>query len=201
MQRKAWWEEKRPVIMVAGISLIISGLSLPLAFIFSGSAPANTDGIALKGSVDMVLYDGAGKVKDERHIDNLIVNAGIEAIASRIAPHDGAINPSTPFNYIALGTGSTAVSAGQTALAAELTAGAGYGRVQDAAAQYVTASGNKLIMSVTFPPGQGTGTLRESGVFNAATGGDMLARQTFAEIQKAASDTLTITWTITLSTT
>jgi hypothetical protein len=147
----------------------------------------------------MFLYDGAGNVKDERHMDNMIVDAGIEAIASRIAPHDGAVNPSTPFNYIALGTGSTAVSAGQTALVAELPIGAGYVRAQDALAQYTTTSGNKLILSVTFPPGQATGTLRESGIFNAATGGNMLARQTFAEIQKAASDTLTITWTITLS--
>ena len=146
------------------------------------------------------LYDESGNVKDERHFDNLIVSAGVEGVASRIAPHDGPVNSSAPYNYIALGTSNTAADAAQTALVAELPSGASYARVQDATAQYTTSGGNKVILSVTFLPNQATGTLRESGIFNAASGGNMLARQAFAaEIQKAATDTLTVTWTITLS--
>ena len=96
--------------------------------------------------------------------------------------------------------GSTPADAAQTALVAELPAGASYERVQDGTAQYTTSGGNKVILSVTFLPNQATGTLRESGIFDSASGGNMLARQTFVqEIQKAATDTLTVTWTITLS--
>jgi hypothetical protein len=186
------------VFAAAGISMIVIGFALPA--IAAMTVGRQAEGLGLKGNVDMVLYDKAGKVKDERHLENLIVHSGIEGVASRIAPHDGSLNSGAPYNYIALGTSDNPVDASQTALSAELTVGANYARLQDATAMYSsTASGNKLILSVTFGPGQATGTLRESGIFNSATGGNMLARQTYAEIQKAAGDTLTVTWTITLS--
>lgn len=188
-----------PVVATLGMSLIVTGLALPFGVsMFAASSPAS-EGLHFKGKVDMILYDRTGQVKDERHIDNMIVNAGVEGVASRIAPHDGTINSSAPYNYIALGTGDTSADAAQAALVAELPIGASYARVQDGTAQYTTSGGNKVTLSVTFAPGQGTGTLRESGIFNAASGGNMLARQTFADIQKAAGDTLTVTWTITLS--
>jgi hypothetical protein len=187
-----------PFLAIIGVSLIAVGVALPLSGIFATVSPAS-DSFALQGRVDMVLYDESGNVKDERHIDNLIVDAGVEGVAYRIAPHDGTTAPSSPYNYIALGTSDTAVDAADDELSAELTVGANYAREQDATAQYSVSSGNKLILSVVFGPGEGTGSLRESGMFNAATGGDMLARQTFDEIQKASGDTLTITWTITLT--
>ncbi|WP_148700258.1 hypothetical protein [Candidatus Nitrososphaera evergladensis] len=190
-----------PIVAAAGISMIVIGFTLPAIASMIIDEGRQTEGLGLRGNVDMILYDQSGNVKDERHLDNLIVSAGIEGVASRIAPHDGSVNPSAPYNYIALGTSNTPVDASQTVLSAELTTGANYARIQDTTALYSTASGNKLILSVTFGPGQATGTLRESGIFNSATGGNMLARQTFADIQKAAGDTLTVTWTITLSST
>jgi hypothetical protein len=190
---------KVPLMALVGVSMIVAGLTLSLtATVLLNGGPA-AEGLRMKGKVDIVLYDESGAIKDERHLDNLIVNTGVEGVASRIAPHDGTVNPATPYNYIALGTSNTAADPAQTALVSELPSGPGYSRVQDAVAQYSTISGNKLILSVTFLPGQGTGTLRESGIFNASTGGDMLARQTFADISKAAGDTLTVTWTITLT--
>lgn len=198
MQSAGRW---MPLAAIFGVSLIVTGLALPFAvsMLANSSRPAS-EGLHLTGRVDVLIYDEFGKVKDERHFDNLIVNAGVEGVASRIAPHDGSVNPSTPYNYIALGTSNIAADAAQTALVAELPTGASYARVQDATASYTTSVGNKVILSVTFLPNQATGTLRESGIFNAASGGNMLARQAFAsEIQKAASDTLTVTWTITLS--
>ncbi|MEO9294493.1 MAG: hypothetical protein ABI347_02720 [Nitrososphaera sp.] len=186
-------------VAIVGVFLIALGFSLPLAVsMFANPAPTS-ESFGLRGRVDMTLYDQSGQVKDERHLDNLIVGAGVEGVAFKIAPFSGSVVSSTPYNYIALGTGNTAVDSSQTALAAELPVGASYGRLQDPQAIYSTSSGNKLILSVTFAPGQGTGTLRESGLFDASTAGNMLARQTFADIQKAAGDTLTVTWTITLS--
>lgn len=188
-----------PHLAIIGISLIVVGVALPLSGLHATSSPSSEEGFALQGQIDMVLYDELGNIKTERHIDNLIVDVGVEGVAYRIAPHDGSTTPSAPYNYIALGTDNTAVDAGDDALSAELPAGATYAREQDSTAIYSTSSGNKLILSVVFGPDEGTGTLKESGIFNAATGGDMLARQTFDEIQKASSDTLTVTWTITLT--
>jgi hypothetical protein len=155
----------------------------------------NEQFLQLHGKLDVLLYDESGNLKDERHFDNLIVDAGFEGVAYRIAPHDGTITPATPWNYIAIGTGSTAPAAGDVALVSELD------RKNDVQAEYTTTFGKQLKLQVSFGPGEGTGTIAESGLFNAAGGGDMLARQTFATISKGASDTLTVTWTITLSST
>jgi hypothetical protein len=156
---------------------------------------ANELFLQLHGKLDVMLYDEYGSLKDERHFDNLIVDTGFEGVAYRIAPHDGAAT-STPWNYVAIGTGTTAPAAGDTALS-----GSEIARLQDSTATYITTSGKQLQLQVSFGPGVGTGNVAESGLFNAASGGNMLARQTFTAITKGASDTLTVTWTITLSST
>ena len=155
----------------------------------------NEQFLKLHGNLDVLLYDELGNPKDERHFDNLIVDAGFEGVAYRIAPHDGSQTPSAGWNFIAIGTGNTAPAAGDTALLSELD------RKQDIQAEYTTTSGKQLKLEVSFGPGEGTGNIAESGLFNAGGGGDILARQTFATISKGASDTLTVTWTITLSST
>ena len=47
--------------------------------------------------------------------------------------------------------------------------------------------------------GDGTNSaIAEAGIFNASSVGTMLARATFTAINKGASDTLKITWTVTV---
>jgi hypothetical protein len=191
---------------ILGISLLLAGLYgiLPLrnnGFLDSNvdmNAAGNRSFLNMAGKVDMVLLHPDGTM-EERHLDNLIVDSGLEGVASRIAPHDGSLNPTSPYNYIALGTSSSAVSADQTSLVSELPFSATYARQQDSTASFVSSGPKQLVLSVTFGPGEATGTISESGVFNAATGGDMLARQAFSTINKGEGDSLTITWTITLS--
>jgi hypothetical protein len=158
-----------------------------------GYEGANEQFLQLHGRLDVMLYDEFGNLKDERHFDNLIVDAGFEGVAYRIAPHDGN-SVSDPWNYIAIGTGTTAPAAGDTSLS-----GSELARLQDTEAAYTSTPSKQLELETSFGPGVGTGNVAESGLFNAASGGDMLARQTFTSISKGASDTLTITWTITLS--
>jgi hypothetical protein len=47
--------------------------------------------------------------------------------------------------------------------------------------------------------GVGTGAISEAGIFNASSGGTMLCRTVFPVVNKQASDTIAITWTITIS--
>jgi len=175
--------------MLLAVTFMPAGIVQPVAPNYEGA-----NELQLHGKLDVLLYDEFGSLKDERHFDNLIVDSGFEGVAYRIAPHNGAA-ANSPWNYIAIGTGSTAPAAGDTALVSELT------RLQDATATYTTTSGKQLQLQVSFGPGVGTGNIAESGLFNAASGGNMLARQTFTTISKGASDTLTVTWTITLSST
>jgi hypothetical protein len=183
------------VMAIIGAGLLALGstflLAVPLV-----SDHASPSSLFLKGQVDLKLYDQSGRLKDERHFDNLIVNSGIQGVANLIAPAGGG--SSSPFNYIALGTGTTPVNAGQTALVAEFPASSGYSRINVPVAAFST-SNNQLLLSATFGPGQATGPISESGVFNAANGGTMLARQTFSTINKGMSDSLTVSWAIALS--
>ena len=122
----------------------------------------------------------------EREINNLVVTAGKELIATLISGSGTAIG------YMAVGTGSTAAAVGNTALETEidrnaLTVAGG------------TASSNTVEYEAVWNSGDGTGSLTEAGLFNASSAGTMLARTVFSAVNKAASDVLTITWTITIS--
>ena len=163
--------------------------------LFSGDKGSQTQYLQLHGRVDIFLYDESGNMKDERHLDNLIVDSGLEGVAYRIAPHDGSITSNAPWNFIAIGTGVTPPLPTDTALQLQVA------RIQDPVANYTSTSGKQVKLQVSFAPGVGTGVVSESGLFNAAIGGDMLARQTFAPIVKGSSDTLTVTWIITLAST
>jgi hypothetical protein len=181
-------------MVIVAVSLLALGTTFLVAIPISSEN--HSSALVLRGQVDLKLYDQSGRLKDERHFDNLIVNSGIQGVANLIAPAGGGTT--SPFNYIALGTGTTPVSAGQTSLVAEFPASSGYARINVPVAAFST-NNNQLLLSATFGPGQGTGPISESGVFNAANGGTMLARQTFSTINKGMSDTLTVSWAIVLS--
>lgn len=120
--------------------------------------------------------------------DNLIVNVGFDFIANAIgAP---ASRPNV-MSHIAIGSGTTAAAAAQTALVTELTR---------QPATYAHTTGTKTFtFTATFNPGVGTGAVTEAGVINAATGGILLDRVVFGVINKAELDTLQVTFTFTMS--
>lgn len=78
-------------------------------YIFFTNNEAAYGGIGLRGEVDVMLYDKSGQVNDEWHLDNLFVGVGVEGIAYKIAPFTGSVALSTPYNYVALGTGNMPV--------------------------------------------------------------------------------------------
>lgn len=181
-------------IAIAAIAIGVGAFSLS-AFGSLGAVTDTEEKLGYKGELSVQVYDENGNLKDERHLDNLIVNTGFEGIADRIAGHTGFT--AGEYNYVALGTGTTAPAGGDTALQTEL-AGGGYARQQDTDATYTSGS-KSFTIQVTFGAGVGSGAVTESGLFDASTTGNMLARQTFSAINKASGDSLTITWTITES--
>ena len=121
-----------------------------------------------------------------RDIPNTIVTAGKNDIASLIT---GAGSVMT---YMAVGTGTTAVAAGDTTLETESDRNA-------LSTSGGTASTNTVEFVAVWNAGDGTGSLTEAGLFSASSSGTMLARTVFSAVNKGASDVLTITWTITVS--
>lgn len=120
-----------------------------------------------------------------REVDNLVVTTGKNFVASRIVG-----TATDVMSHMALGTGGTAAAAGDTALGAEV------GRSSLISASVVD---NEVTYAATFGAGVGTGTIVEAGIFNAASAGDMFCRTVFSAIAKGASDSMTITWTVTVS--
>ena len=122
--------------------------------------------------------------------DNLVVTAGKEWVAGRFK--DGSIPDE--MSHMALGSGSAAAAAGNTALGTELASSrivltTDGGTVSNATVQY----------DATWTSSHGVYAIEEAGIFNAASGGTMLARTVFAIINKGTDDTVTISWTITVS--
>ena len=91
---------------------------------------------------------------------------------------------------MAIGTGSTAAAASNTALGSQSAR---------TTLTSTTVSGADITYVDTFPAGTGTGAITEAGLFNASSGGTMLCRTVFSVVNKGASDSMTITWTVTVS--
>lgn len=143
------------------------------------------DGLKLRGDVALVLRDKHGNVKDERNIKNLIVDTGLNFICDRMK------NDETAMTHMALGSGSTAAAAGDTTLGSQL----GSREALDSD----TVSANTITYTSSFEANDATGSVTEAGIFNAASGGTMLCRTVFAVVNKGADDSLSVTWTITLT--
>jgi len=147
------------------------------------------ENLKLSGQLSIVLKDKAGNIKDQREVKNLVVNAGLAYIASRMTGTAKSV-----MSHMALGSGTTAAAAGQTDLASIL------GSREALDSTTISGSNNEKVVYVSgFEAGDATGAVTEAGIFNASSSGDMLCRTTFSVVNKAADDTMSVTWTITLS--
>lgn len=141
----------------------------------------------LQGAMTLIVRRASGDIETV-HKDNIIVNVGFDFIADAIGK--SASRPSV-MGFIALGTGTTAAAASQSALVSELDRNA---------ATYAHTTGTKAFsFTADFPVGDGTGAITEAGVFNAASGGIMLDRVVFPVVNKGADDSLTAVFTFTMS--
>ena len=119
-----------------------------------------------------------------KEVDNLVVTAGKNYVADRMK------NNSTVMGYMAVGTGTTAAAASDTTLASESDRNA---------LTSTTVTNNEVAYVGTWAAGDASVAITEAGLFSASSGGTMLARTVFSAVNKGASDSLTITWTITVS--
>lgn len=138
------------------------------------------DQLQLKGHLQIHLNDEL--VQD---IDNLVVTAGKNLVASRLVGTSSDV-----MSHMAIGSGTTAAAAGNTALGTEL------GRVSLTSG---TASSAVVTYVATFAAGTGTGAVTEAALLNASSSGTMLARTVFSVVNKGANDSMTVTWTVTVS--
>ena len=148
----------------------------------------NEDTVTLTGKLIIKINDDV-----VREVPNLVTTAGKGLIASRLASaSDGVIT------HMAIGTGTTAAAAGDTALVTEVTR-------QAVDTSGGTVSTNTITYARTFAADDpnitapATTAVTEAGLFTASSSGTMLARTVFAVVNKGEADSMTISWVITIS--
>jgi hypothetical protein len=138
------------------------------------------DGLKLTGKLKIAIN---GDTVQE--IPNVVVTDGKEYVASRMKDATA-----TAMSHMAIGTDSTAASASDAALGAEA------GRVSLTS---TTVTSNEVEYVATFGAGTGTGAITEAGILNASSSGTLLCRTVFSVVNKGSADSMTITWTVTVS--
>lgn len=121
-------------------------------------------------------------------IDNLVVTRGKQIIAEQL---NGVTT--APVTAIAIGVGTTAAAAGDTALESESTTNGGARGAATCTSQTTdtTKDTSQWVKTFTF---SGTLAITEEGLLdNNTSGGNLLARQVFSAINVVDGDTLQIT--------
>lgn len=148
------------------------------------------DNIKLKGTYELVCTSSSGDIKWVQKADNIVTNAGKAQLALLCGD-----STAVPFTYIAVGTSSTAVSATDTALNAEIT-DTGLQRASATVTRTTTSVTNDTYRaSLTFTA-TGSKTIEEVGIFNASSGGTMLSHALTTSKSVANTDQLSVVYTL-----
>jgi hypothetical protein len=143
----------------------------------------------LKGTITLVARHANGKIFARRTIKNTVTAAGKAVVAALMVGDVGG----TAFDAIAIGTGT----GGTTALNAEATTNGGARRSgANVVGTVPSGSTGQWVTTFTFT---GALAITEEGILNNSSGGTLLAYQSFAAINVANTDTLTITHQVALS--
>lgn len=143
----------------------------------------------LKGRYFVTLYGPDGAMKDYREGDNVVTTVGKEFIASFLKSAALAAATNTA-KYIAIGTGSGAESASDTAMGTEVSRHTG---------TVTYTSGGIVEIRATFATGSGTGAIVEYGLLSSNANGTLISRDIESVITKGANDTLTVVYQMTFS--
>jgi hypothetical protein len=140
--------------------------------------------IKATGKLNIKLFGPDGTIKEDKTVPNIVVTTGKTFIAARM------VGTPTAMSHMAIGSGTTNPAAGDTTIETEL------GRV----ALTSSASADAVVTYIaSFGAGTGTGAVTEAGILNASSAGTLLCRTEFAVVNKGADDSMSITWTITVS--
>lgn len=115
-------------------------------------------------------------------------NGGKDIVTNRIK---GA---GTEPNFVAMGTGSTAEAATQTALVTEVET-----RATGTSSRVTTTTTNDTYQVIGTVTATTTRAIVESGLFDAVTTGNMLTRALFTVINLASGDSIQFTWQLKFS--
>ena len=148
------------------------------------------DGVIMSGVMEAKLFDKSGNLKERREVHNTVTVLGHQMAADQLLASPTVVTP----GWMEVGTG-TGQGSGDSILAAYISG-------SRTALDSKTRGANAIItMICTMGAGVGTGAITEAGVFNVVTQNttDMILVSSFSVVNKAAGDSLVITWTLTMA--
>ena len=153
--------------------------------------PTN-DIIIPKGACALILRDGAtGKIKSVDFLENMFVTAGKNSLADGMRGTES--NNKGIITYCAVGTSVVAPALGDIKLTTEI-----FRKLVSVR----SVSGKVATFQTFFTTAEANGSLREAGLFGDDASGTVDSGTLFAKLAinrvKSASDTLTMSWDITI---
>ena len=147
-----------------------------------------TNTVKMEGRILLIHRDSNGIPKTVKTIKNVVTNVGLAQMA-------GLFNgvATTAFTYVAIGSSSASASASDTALGDELYRSAG-----TTSRTTTNVTDDTAVIEHTFDF-TSSHTIREAGLFDADTGGNMACRQVLSDISVESGDSLKIIWKVTFS--
>jgi len=145
------------------------------------------DVLGMTGRLHFLLTGPDGRIKEDRWITNTVTALGDAHVADQLSDQGDVA-----MSHMAVGTGTPT----GTDLQTEIDRNA-----LDSTTQGAAGDDNDVIYVCTWAAGDGTGALTEAGIFNDGAAGTMFVSASFAAINKAAGDSLVITWTVTFGAT
>ena len=193
-------QSKNVAILALTVVAISSGGAF--AIIQDNEVPQTTsDDVKVLGHVEVVARNADGEIKAYRQTDNIIVTRGFECAAQDLFGATQAACASIGiFDKIGVGTATASALISDT----DIGVLASNKRIDDDGVADSGQTGaviDATWLANTLKNGTGTTAVVESGLFDSITNssGNMFARQTFTAINVGASDTLTVTWTVTFA--
>jgi len=152
----------------------------------------------LKGIITL-RHKRDGRVMSEERLENTITDAGIGQVSGLI---NGQVTDT--FQYLAIGSSSTAIGSGDNTLGVEITGPTGLDReIANTITQATdTITDDTARLKTTYVnTSSSTISVREAGIFDTSTedSGNMLGGETFAVKNMEANDELQIQYDIVVS--
>jgi len=148
------------------------------------------DIVRLRGCFVLQVRDLNGKVVQEVSNDNTVVTVGRRWVLQQLESTDHATAQN--ISHMAVGTSTTAPATSDTALVNETVRVA----INSFTTSNLTSNPPSWRAEASYATNQANTTLGEVGLFQSSSGGTLLARATFATINKTTSNTLSISYTI-----
>jgi hypothetical protein len=155
----------------------------------------NKENLETTGRLNITVIDGNGNIKNSINLRNLVVTTGRDWLANRVISDDPSF-----MSHMEIGSGGLDSSANPiTPLLTETTLVTAVTRVAMGSGPSVNE--NTVTFSAAFPATNNSTSrsISEAGIFNNQTAGIMLCRTTFEVLNIQPADSISITWTITIS--